>query len=241
MSTIKFAFYCSDCKGTGANEVWCYCNCPKCYSSVVGREYIVCPACKGKFKGWFGWRCPKCLGSGGRVTQTCSKCRGTGRDPNCPKCQGIKSHPCWCTATGLRSVKSVDLSTLLPSLPATKNSVTFYDNDDGPGSNWTAPGHMLSFAQLVDALQTEGAVLSGHNCTKECSCKVNWPQTEPRAESVGYSTTAVTLTVLGSTRDRSAREISRVGPNRYIYIGSDTYGGRSFNWDAGQRALEGKL
>jgi hypothetical protein len=184
-------------------------------------------------------RCPNCIDYPGRIRQTCSRCGGTGRDISCPKCKGARWEQCWCSTTGLRDIKTVDLARLLPSLAEVENTVTFYDNDT-PEYDAAGPAHVLSRAQLTQILQGENAELTSHACETGWSCKVNWLQFET-AEKAGHGTTSAFLTAVDAAfpkRSTSGREIQRVGSDAYIYIGSHTYGERSFNWDAGQRTVK---
>jgi hypothetical protein len=243
MSTIACEVYCSECGAsgkTGMRKVWCDCKCPNCNTihasaSDVGWEDIVCPECKGTGKKPDGERCRNCVG--GRRRQSCSTCRGSGRDPNCPKCKGDAWTTCWCTLSGLRSVKHVDLTELLPSLLEVGNSINFY-NKETPQADHTGPAHVLSLAQIVRAVGREGVKLSGHECA-EGTCKVNWLRPE-LAQSAGHSMSCVRLSPLRSSQSASGWEVRRVGPDRYIYIGSCSYGEQHFNWDAGREALEQK-
>jgi hypothetical protein len=241
VSTFKFNFRCSECGGTGKQEVWCSCECPNCngprrYSADGRRQLDLCPECHGKFRKWFGGRCRRCVGG---VLPVCRVCRGTGRDPSCPECNGINRRSCWCSLTGLRDVKCIDLAAFLPSLLEVENSVSF-QHDYVPGGNTNRPAAILTLDQVVSALQHLRAEVVGHVCANGYRCKENWLRAG--GESGAHRTTAVLLDVFPNSPDRrrpiGSREIRRVGPSQFICVGSSLRGMHRVTWDAGRGIIE---
>jgi hypothetical protein len=242
MSLIAVDIDCGGCDRSGMQKVSCSCHCSRCKAGGTARystgwEWVSCTECNGTGKKWFG-RCSKC--ATGKIRQTCSICGGGGRDLNCPKCKGVDKRPCWCAEAGLRSVKQVELGSILALLPEVENSIKFYDNDN-PYSTTVAPAQVLSYVQLAEVLRRERAYVRGHTCAMKRGCKVNWLQPNVPG-AVEHTTTSVLLTAYDSDSSRrtSGREIHRVGSDQFIDIGSFGDGVREFNWDAGQRALINK-
>jgi hypothetical protein len=242
MATLK----CATCNGTGKSKNPCDCWCSKCIapvdqesfdqhrsymwkllerldrglitraefqaaekkSSTPGKELVDCPRCKRRSVIWFGLRkCPRCEGKG-EVWQVCSACSGTGRDPSCPRCKGRGLLACP-VCVGLNSL---DLRQVLPSLDTVQNSVEFYDNDN-PERNYDGACAVLSLAEVI--------ALAGRECK----------------EAFGRTATAVSLAAFRGRDANGARDIHRVGPDQYIYVGyhSTGLGANNWNFDAGQK------
>jgi molecular chaperone DnaJ len=67
---------CATCNGTGAKPGSKYTRCPECNGN--GRVQRVQQGLFGRFANIV--TCPRCDGEGEIITETCSKCRGTGRE-----------------------------------------------------------------------------------------------------------------------------------------------------------------